>query len=55
VASGSISRRNGNSAAVANGELREANLISELGVCLAVAAFAQMAGGIPTRCSPNST
>jgi len=31
---------------LANGELREANLISELGACLAVAAFAQMAGGI---------
>ncbi|MBO0874584.1 MAG: hypothetical protein J2P19_14435 [Pseudonocardia sp.] len=31
---------------LANGELREANLISELAGCLAVAAFAQMAGGI---------
>jgi peptidoglycan biosynthesis protein MviN/MurJ (putative lipid II flippase) len=31
---------------LANGELREANLIGELAACLAVAAFAQMAGGI---------
>jgi peptidoglycan biosynthesis protein MviN/MurJ (putative lipid II flippase) len=31
---------------LANGELRQANLITELGACLAVAAFAQMAGGI---------
>jgi len=31
---------------LANGELRKANLIIELGACLAVAAFAQMAGGI---------
>jgi peptidoglycan biosynthesis protein MviN/MurJ (putative lipid II flippase) len=31
---------------LANGELRNGNLISELGACLAVAAFAQMAGGI---------
>jgi peptidoglycan biosynthesis protein MviN/MurJ (putative lipid II flippase) len=31
---------------LANGELREANLISELAGCLAVAAFAQLAGGI---------
>ncbi|WP_028923448.1 murein biosynthesis integral membrane protein MurJ [Pseudonocardia acaciae] len=31
---------------LANGELREANLINDLAGCLAVAAFAQMAGGI---------
>ncbi|HEY4006572.1 MAG TPA: lipid II flippase MurJ [Pseudonocardia sp.] len=31
---------------LANGELRQANLISELAGCLAVSAFAQMAGGI---------
>ncbi|WP_028937431.1 murein biosynthesis integral membrane protein MurJ [Pseudonocardia spinosispora] len=31
---------------LANGELREANLIAELAGCLAVTAFAQLAGGI---------
>jgi putative peptidoglycan lipid II flippase len=31
---------------LANGELRTANLINDLALCLAVAAFAQMAGGI---------
>ncbi|GAA5155935.1 hypothetical protein GCM10023321_30530 [Pseudonocardia eucalypti] len=31
---------------LANGEMREANLITNLGLCLLVAAFAQMAGGM---------
>jgi putative peptidoglycan lipid II flippase len=31
---------------LANGKLREANLVSELAACLAIAAFAQMAGGM---------